>query len=318
MKQIICILIFVCPVLAQSGTVINGSRKVTGGAWDASEAARTLPIKTGTVAPESCSTGEMFFKTDAVAGQQLHTCANGTWTQITSGGGSALPVDACVTTDTTLCVFDHFATGNHSQPVGMLGWLHDNASPTGTDWLLPSASQVGAIGIFKIRTSATTNNTSNLRTPSAPANMMLASSNFDATFRVVTAATNDAVVRVGLLCGTPSTTPDAPSGMFFEMDATINSSQNWFAKMRAFSADQDSKDMGVAPPAALTNQFQTFRLRRLTASTVGFSINGGMEQVLSYTFGSTSACGPFVQVSNRVPASQQAYIDYFRLKVALQ
>ena len=47
----------------------------------------TKPVRTGTSLPGSCSTGEMYFKTDALAGQGLHACVAGTWAVVGSGSG---------------------------------------------------------------------------------------------------------------------------------------------------------------------------------------------------------------------------------------
>lgn len=55
---------------------------------DFSGSATTKPIKTGTVIPASCSTGELFFKTNAVAGSNLFACvAANTWFNQSSAGG---------------------------------------------------------------------------------------------------------------------------------------------------------------------------------------------------------------------------------------
>ncbi len=57
---------------------------------DFSEAESTKPAKTGTELPATCSVGEQFFKTDAVAGQNEYGCtAPNTWTQL--GAGTKLP-----------------------------------------------------------------------------------------------------------------------------------------------------------------------------------------------------------------------------------
>ena len=62
---------------------------------DFSAATATRPLKTGTSLPGTCSTGEMFFKADAAAGQNLYGCASAnTWVQqaggsTVSGGGAS-------------------------------------------------------------------------------------------------------------------------------------------------------------------------------------------------------------------------------------
>jgi len=64
-------------------TTVNGGR-VQIGSWDASGATHTIPSKRGTTAqlPTTCTQGEEYFATDAVAGQNKYYCtASNTWTQ---------------------------------------------------------------------------------------------------------------------------------------------------------------------------------------------------------------------------------------------
>ena len=58
------------------------------GSVTAIDAVSTAPLKTGTSLPGSCTVGQMYFKSDVTAGQNLHLCtATNTWTQVTGGGG---------------------------------------------------------------------------------------------------------------------------------------------------------------------------------------------------------------------------------------
>lgn len=60
-------------------------------AFDISGKTSTKPVKTGTTAPATCSVGELFFDTDATAGQNIYACtATNTWT-LQSGGGAGTP-----------------------------------------------------------------------------------------------------------------------------------------------------------------------------------------------------------------------------------
>ena len=62
--------------------------RTQGKSVDFSAASATRPLKTGISLPGTCSTGEMFFKTDAAAGQNLYGCASAnSWVQ-QAGGGS--------------------------------------------------------------------------------------------------------------------------------------------------------------------------------------------------------------------------------------
>jgi hypothetical protein len=74
----------------------NSNNAFTAGTQDFSGAAHTLPAKVGTSTniPASCTTGEMYFATDATAGQNWYYCtAANTWTPQTAGGGSGALAD---------------------------------------------------------------------------------------------------------------------------------------------------------------------------------------------------------------------------------
>src|SRR6478672_8577961 len=61
--------------------------RAQGRNFDFSGANSTKPLKTGTALPAQCNTGEMFFKTDAPAGQNVYGCtATNTWQAQASGG----------------------------------------------------------------------------------------------------------------------------------------------------------------------------------------------------------------------------------------
>src|SRR4051794_27704806 len=90
--------------LASAQGVVNGQRNVLGrlstsgpnSAVDFTAAGATSPVKTGTLAarPVNCSQGEMYFASDAAAGQNLYVCTTpgtpGVWTlQGGSGGAGA-------------------------------------------------------------------------------------------------------------------------------------------------------------------------------------------------------------------------------------
>ena len=91
--------------LCGAQTTVNGGRDFKGtlkasgtsSLVDFSAAGNTIPAKTGTLAsrPTACTQGQVYFATDATAGQNLSLCTTtgspGTWTTIagSGGGGSA-------------------------------------------------------------------------------------------------------------------------------------------------------------------------------------------------------------------------------------
>jgi hypothetical protein len=57
-------------------------------AFDISSKASTRSVKTGTTVPGSCAVGELFYDTDATAGQNLYGCTSANvWTLLGDGGG---------------------------------------------------------------------------------------------------------------------------------------------------------------------------------------------------------------------------------------
>lgn len=60
-------------------------------AFDISSNTSTAPVKAGTTLPGTCSTPQLFFDTDATAGQNLFACTStNTWTLQSGGGGSGI------------------------------------------------------------------------------------------------------------------------------------------------------------------------------------------------------------------------------------
>src|SRR5574340_903691 len=78
---------------ASGQTTVNGGR-IFLGQVDASRAAATQPARKGSGAPAaSCTQGEIYFRTDATAGQNLYFCtAANAWTQMTATGSGGAEV----------------------------------------------------------------------------------------------------------------------------------------------------------------------------------------------------------------------------------
>jgi len=89
MKRIV--LFFICAAMALAQTTINGGRVIIG-SLDASGAATTKPVKSGTSLPGTCAVGEFYNKTDDVAGVTLYACtATNTWTRAAYSQGASAP-----------------------------------------------------------------------------------------------------------------------------------------------------------------------------------------------------------------------------------
>ena len=108
-------LLLVAGAPAGGQQIINGSRTLLGN-WDASGAATTKPVKSGTTIPATCGPGEMFFKTDATPGANLYLCtAANTWTQVqgSTGAGTVTNSGGALTLDMPL-----FGAGGNDSKVG--------------------------------------------------------------------------------------------------------------------------------------------------------------------------------------------------------
>lgn len=103
--KLLAILIFALPLAAQSKFV---------GRLDATTSPNTAPMQVGTSLPAACSVGDLFYKTDATAGQNLYGCTStNTWTQQAGGGGGGGAVLGTVAiTGTTTMTYPAGNTGN--------------------------------------------------------------------------------------------------------------------------------------------------------------------------------------------------------------
>lgn len=78
-------------IAAANGDGASGNPTLSlASTFDISGKTSTKPVKTGTSDPATCSVGEMLFRTDATAGQNLKLCtATNTWTQVSGTGGGS-------------------------------------------------------------------------------------------------------------------------------------------------------------------------------------------------------------------------------------
>lgn len=123
-----------------SQTLIN--LQAQGKNVDFSGSATTRPVKTGTVLPAACQIGDLFFKTNAVGGQNFYGCAaTNTWMLQSgggTGGGAVVQAGATggvlVTTSAGITSLDAdtgflMTNGNHNSPSG-------NMTPSAGVWNL--------------------------------------------------------------------------------------------------------------------------------------------------------------------------------------
>jgi hypothetical protein len=131
---------------ASAQTTVNGGRIFTGvlksngasATVDFSGASSTVPVQTGLLAarPASCNAGQMYFATDAPAGQNLSYCAGspGVWATATGGSGGSLPSTVVQTNQSNA-----YSAGTQD----FSGSAHTLPAKKGATAALPSTCTVG-------------------------------------------------------------------------------------------------------------------------------------------------------------------------------
>lgn len=143
---------------------VNGNLQVLGTlratVVDFTSSTTTAPMKAGTALPGSCGVGEVFFKTDAAAGQNIQLCtATNTWTQVQAGGSGAT-FNWRPSTRYTLFRTDFAYRWDQPTPAVLGDWVF--LRQTGSQNLSnPRGAVLGQnIGVIGISTTATANNRS--------------------------------------------------------------------------------------------------------------------------------------------------------------
>ncbi len=72
------------------------------GTWDATGAVSTAPMKSGTTLPATCTTGQLFYKTNATPGVNIYACTSvNVWTAQAGGGGGGTVTSIATTAPIT-------------------------------------------------------------------------------------------------------------------------------------------------------------------------------------------------------------------------
>lgn len=134
---------------------------------------------------------------------------------------------------------------------------------------------------------------------------MNASENFDVLW-MVRLNTNDAntAVQIGLSRNPAIINPN--DGAYIEKQAADTS---WFGVNRAGGVQTRTAAM-----ASVTTNWVKFRIRRIDASTIGFTVDTNTEVTLT-TNVPTTTVQPCVSISNTANADKNIDIDYFHLLI---
>jgi hypothetical protein len=199
----------------------------------------------------------------------------GTVTIASTGGGSTIdPV-------TTLADFDDFISGTTTNgTIGKWGW----GFATGTTAYMDT--EANHPGILRRTTSATPNQVCHLFPVATSIRQVLPASSFDLIVVLcLVQSDTDTAVRVGL--GSRSDTNPPSDGIYLEK---LPADTTWFRVTRATNVET-RVTTGVSTTAAA---WLKLRMRRVDASTIGFTLDAGSEQTMTATI-PTGALVPMLQ-----------------------
>jgi len=200
-------------------------------------------------------------------------------------------------------VEDFISSSNETGEVGILGWSFTNGTTAA------QANVQNAPGVIRRTGTVTVNQVADLRIALATAfrfdefdevwwRCALPVLSTDVTYRfgIADAGTNAAIVHGAYLERLPADTS--------WFGATVNNSTG-------------GRTAALAAPAA--NTFFTARIRRISATSVGFSVNRGAEVTLATNIpDAADNCIPFLHIVNQAtaPAAARAIdIDYFAMRL---
>lgn len=198
---------------------------------------------------------------------------------------------------------DDFSSGGLATlQIGEIGWA---LVLTSTGSVIARDGETDHPGIIRLSTGATSGSTAQIGVRGAGTGIFVPAAFFDLTL-FARLNTNDAstTIRFGLAT-TWNSNPDV-RGIYMEKLAADTS---WFGVCR-----DASTQTRTAALIACNTSFHKFRIRRVSATQIGFTIDAGTEVLLN-TNVPTAALQPFFQIVNTAAADKTADIDYMQLIV---
>jgi hypothetical protein len=314
--------LFAIPVVLCAQTTINGGRIIKG-ILDASGSTRTLPQRTGTGSPvgrDNCeSPGEIYFQTDATAGQNLWACTAagtpGTWFQIGGGGTSGsefAPVSTVVlfsatptfTASGSIQIFNLTLTGNVTSSTlsGAAAnsiLIFDICQNATGGWTFAWPTGFSAAGAVSTTASSCSSQifvwTGSTANPVTPVTSNLAYVNASQTFtgtNTFTGTVNNSgaahtlPAQVGTSASKPATCTQGE--MYFATDATAG--QNWYycTATNTWTAQAAGGSGAVSSVFGRTGAV-TAQSGDYTAAQVGALADPGANGILMRTAADTTA-----------------------------
>lgn len=193
---------------------------------------------------------------------------------------------------------DFQSSGTTNTVIGSYGWATVGGTLTNT---AAEASHPGIVTRSTGTTSGTTAATY-LRSTAATG-VFLPADTFDLVW-IVRLNTNDANTTMRVGAGNDASVSPPANGLYLEK---LDADTNWFVVARA-SSTQTRTDTGVATGTG----WNKIRIRRVDASTVGFTLNAGSEITITTNI-PTAALQPMHQIVNSAAAAKTCDLDYFDL-----
>ena len=200
-----------------------------------------------------------------------------------------------------LAVVDDFVSGNvASTTIGALGWIRTAGSGTGLSGIAnhPGALQFSTAGVAttlcSISLAGSTNNVP-----------FVGSDAWDMTWWIRFNQTDtDTTQRVGFTSDATTLTPT--NAVYFEK---LPADTNWWRVTRA-AGTQTRTDTGIA----VTTGWVKLRLRRISSSSYGFTIDAAAEQTNTTNL-PTVGMVPFCEVMSQTTTSKTMDVDRFQMLV---
>ena len=232
----------------------------------------------GTVDPTNATSGDLVIRTDQTS------------------GASAAPPTRVILKD------DFIKNSTETGEVGELGWTFTNGSAP------VQAAVQNRPGVMR-RTSGVTANQIATLIPAAAATTSFRFDEVKELWIVAAEVTTgaDFTIRVGVMTDVSSATPT--NGMYIER---LSSDTSWFGVSRAAGAQTRT----AALVADAVGTYRKFRLRRIDAATVGFTVDGGSEVTLTTNIPAATATLTWgLQIAPTTTTARSVDVDYLGLEL---
>lgn len=211
------------------------------------------------------------------------------------GGGSAVdPVSTLTLVD------DFFTFLNTSGHISTLGWGLRVASNAAA-----KSAAAGHPGVIELSTGTTSGTNAMLMLDTNNVGMVSPADSLRVVW-ILKLLANDANTTARLGLGASSGNPPA-AGLYFEK---LDGDTSWYGVCR-FGGTQTR----TAALAATSTSWVKLTLRRVDASTIGFSVDGGTEATVTTNI-PTGLLAPFAQIVNSAAANKAVELDFFSLTVS--